>query len=60
MQLVSNHPDVTIDEIVTSTGFELLIPDGIEETRIPTKEELKLIREVIDPHSLRKSEFVKK
>ena len=60
MQLVSNHPDVTIDEIVTSTGFELLIPDGIEETRIPTKEELKLIREVIDPHGLRKSEFVKK
>ena len=60
MQLVSNHPDVTIDEIVTSTGFELLIPDGIEETRIPTKEELKLIREVIDPYGLRKSEFVKK
>ena len=60
MQLVSHHPNVTVEEIVASTGFELLIPDEVEETRIPTKEELKLIREVIDPHGLRKREFVKK
>ncbi|MAT62848.1 MAG: CoA-transferase [Actinomycetota bacterium] len=60
MQLVSNHPDVTVEEIIAATGFELLVPDKIEETRMPTKEELKLIREVIDPHGLRKSEFVKK
>ena len=60
MQLVSNHPDVTIEEIIAATGFELLVPDEVEETRMPTKEELKLIRKVIDPHGLRKAEFVKK
>ena len=60
MQLVSHHPNVTVDEIISSTGFELLVRDGIEETRMPTKEELKLIREVIDPYGLRKAEFVKK
>ena len=60
MQLVSNHPDVTIEEIIAATGFELLVPDEVEETRMPTKEELKLIREVIDPHGLRKAEFAKK
>ena len=60
MQLVSCHPNVTVEEIIAATGFELLLPDEIKETRIPTKEELKLIREVIDPHGLRKAEFVKK
>ena len=60
MQLVSCHPNVTVEEIIAATGFELLLPDEIKETRIPTKEELKLIREVIDPHGLRKAEFAKK
>ena len=49
-----------VEEIIAATGFELLVPDEVEETRMPTEEELKLIREVIDPHGLRKAEFVKK
>ena len=60
MQLVSCHPTVKVEEIIAATGFELLVPDEVEETRMPTEEELKLIREVIDPHGLRKAEFVKK
>ena len=60
MQLVSCHPNVKVEEIIAATGFELLVPDEVEETRMPTEEELKLIREVIDPHGLRKAEFVKK
>ena len=60
MQLVSNHPDVTIEEIIAATGFELLVPDEVEETRMPTKEELRLIREVMDAHGLRKAAFAKK
>ena len=51
---------MTVEEIIAATGFELLVPDKVEETRMPTEEELKLIREVIDPHGLRKAEFVKK
>ena len=60
MQLVSCHPNVKVEEIIAATGFELLVPDEVEETRMPTEEELKLIREVIDPHGLRKAEFAKK
>ena len=60
MQLVSCHPTVKVEEIIAATGFELLVPDKVEETRMPTEEELKLIREVIDPHGLRKAEFAKK
>ena len=57
MQLVSVHPGVTVDEVVDATGFELVVPDEVAESRQPTDEELHLIREVIDPHGLRKAEF---
>jgi acyl CoA:acetate/3-ketoacid CoA transferase beta subunit len=56
MALRSLHPGVTVDEIVDATGFELEIPAEVPDTRMPTPEELRLIREVIDPHELRSTE----
>ena len=56
MCLRSYHPGVTVDEIVAATGFELTIPDDVEETRLPTLEELDLIRVVLDPGTLRDRE----
>jgi acyl CoA:acetate/3-ketoacid CoA transferase beta subunit len=55
LRLVSTHPGVTVDEIVENTGFELHV-DSPTETRTPTLEELVLIREVLDPRSLRNRE----
>ena len=49
MRLVQVHPGVTVDEVVENTGFELVIEGDIPETRLPTAEELRLIRDVIDP-----------
>jgi acyl CoA:acetate/3-ketoacid CoA transferase beta subunit len=56
MRLRSVHPGVTVDEVVAATGFDLVIPDEVPESRLPTPEELHLIREVIDPNSLREAE----
>ena len=56
MRLRSVHPGVTVDEVVAATGFELVVPDDVPETRAPTADELELIREVIDPHGLRDQE----
>ncbi len=53
MRLRSYHPGTTVDEIVTATGFALTIPDDVSETRLPTPEELELLREVLDPRALR-------
>jgi acyl CoA:acetate/3-ketoacid CoA transferase beta subunit len=53
MRLRSVHPGVSVDEVVEATGFELAIPDDVAESRLPTDEELTLIREVIDPKGLR-------
>lgn len=57
MRLRSVHPGVSIEDVVAATGFELVVPDSVDESRLPTAQELTLIREVIDPKGLRKAEL---
>jgi acyl CoA:acetate/3-ketoacid CoA transferase beta subunit len=57
MRLRSVHPGVTVAEIEEATGFELVVPDAVPETRMPTPEELDLIRTVLDPRGLREREI---
>ena len=56
MRLRSVHPGVTVDDVVEATGFDLAIPDDVPESRVPTPEELALIRDVIDPDATRERE----
>ncbi len=56
MRLRSRHPGVTVEDIVAATGFGLTVPDEVEETRLPTPEELDLIRTVLDPRATRDRE----
>ncbi|NWF25349.1 CoA-transferase [Streptomyces sp. PKU-EA00015] len=56
MRLRSLHPGVTVEQVVAATGFALTVPDEVPHTREPTAEELRLIREVIDPKALRDRE----
>ena len=56
MRLCSYHPGVTVEEIVTATGFALTVPDEVGETRLPTPEELEIVRDVLDPGALRDRE----
>ena len=55
MRVRSVHPGVTVDEVQEATGFPLATGDVVE-TRLPTEEELRLIREVLDPQGLRDAE----
>jgi len=57
MRLVSVHPGVSVDAVQAATGFELAMGDHVPETRMPTGDELRLIREVIDPAGRRDSEL---
>ena len=52
MRVRSLHPGVRLDELKAQTGFELVIPSELPETRAPSSEELGLIRELIDPTGL--------
>lgn len=58
MRIASVHPGVTVDQVQEATGFELLLPEGdVPVTPRPTVEQVRLIREVIDPDEMRKREF---
>jgi acyl CoA:acetate/3-ketoacid CoA transferase beta subunit len=56
MRIRSLHPGVTVDEVVENTGFPLVVPDDVPTTRLPTTEDLQIIREVLDPENLRNAE----
>jgi acyl CoA:acetate/3-ketoacid CoA transferase beta subunit len=57
MRIRSVHPGVTVRQIEEATGFELVVPPDVPMTRLPTPEELELIRTVIDPGSMRDREI---
>jgi acyl CoA:acetate/3-ketoacid CoA transferase beta subunit len=57
MRVRSLHPRVTEREVRDATGFEVAFADDLAESRAPTDEELRLIREVFDPTELRKREL---
>ena len=54
-RLRSVHPFHSVDDVVAQTGFDLDV-SSVTESRAPTDEELKLIREVLDPSGLRDKE----
>jgi acyl CoA:acetate/3-ketoacid CoA transferase beta subunit len=56
MRLISYHPGVTIEHIQSHTGFEIAISPDVHETLLPTDEELRLLREEIDPLGIRRLE----
>ena len=46
------NPGVTIEQVVENTGFELIIPEEVPTLDPPTDEELRILREEIDPEHL--------
>ncbi|HOV65602.1 MAG: 3-oxoacid CoA-transferase [Firmicutes bacterium] len=49
MKVESVHPGVTRDQIVESTGFELMWADQVKVSLEPEEEELRILREEVDP-----------
>ncbi len=59
MRLVSCHPGVSAADVIQATGFPLVASDRVETTRTPTAEELRLLREVIDPQGTAAKELAR-
>jgi glutaconate CoA-transferase subunit B len=58
MRLKSVHPGTMVEQVHEATGFELLMPEAtVPETLPPSQEQVRLIREVIDPDGMRKRGF---
>jgi glutaconate CoA-transferase, subunit B len=49
MRVESIHPQVTREDVVENTGFELLWAPEVVSSQPPTREELQLLRQEVDP-----------
>jgi glutaconate CoA-transferase subunit A len=56
--LMSIHPGISVDQVRENTGGELVVPDSLVVTEPPTPEQLRQMREEIDPFGIRRLEFV--
>src|SRR5262249_33235247 len=44
LRLRSVHPGVTVEQVLTSTGFPLIVPDHVPVTELPSAAELDILR----------------
>jgi hypothetical protein len=56
MRLTTYHPGVTTEQIQKKTGFRLEVAPDLRVTPAPTDEEIRLLRQDIDPLGVRKLE----
>ncbi len=49
MRVLSSHPGIAIEQVRTATGFTLIEPAPMNETAAPTSEELRILRDEVDP-----------
>ena len=52
MILTSLHPGRTLEEVKTNTGWKIRVSAKLRTTEEPTSEELRIIREELDPTHL--------
>jgi hypothetical protein len=57
-RIESLHPGVEPQQVVEATGFELEVPADIPATAEPTDEQLRLLRDEIDPFGTVKVDFI--
>lgn len=58
MRLTSLHPGVTLEQVQRRTGFPLEVAPDLRQTEPPSVEDVRLLREVIDPLGIRRLETV--
>jgi len=52
------HPGVELEEVRERTGWPLLVGDDLQRTPAPSAEELRALRERVDPLGVRRLDFV--
>jgi glutaconate CoA-transferase subunit B len=51
MQLESIHPNTELEDVLSNMSFEPIVPSKVNFTETPTPEQVRLIREEIDPEN---------
>src|SRR6202050_3225144 len=50
MEILSLHPGVSLDQVREATGFELGVCQPLQTTPPPNDQELRILRDEVDPH----------
>ena len=56
MRITHLHPGVSLEQVIRKTGFPLVVSPELAVTPSPNAEQLRLMRETIDPLAVRKLE----
>ena len=51
IRLATVHPGVSVQQVLENSGFDLIVPENVQTTELPTPEELTLLRG-IDPSGI--------
>lgn len=57
LKIESVHPGFTLDDVISDTGIDLIVPEKVPTTEPPTVDQLKILREKIDPHGYLSRKF---
>src|SRR3954469_22488713 len=57
-RLTRIHPGVSLEKIKAQTGGDFLLAEPLPQTEAPSQDDLRLIREEVDPFGIRQLEFV--
>ncbi len=52
MMLISIHPGNTLEDVLGTMSFAPIVPEHVPYTEPPTRDQVRLIREVIDPQRM--------
>ena len=52
LKLLSLHPGISLSQVQDSSSFEIMVPDKIETSYVPTEEDLRILRQEIDPSGM--------
>jgi glutaconate CoA-transferase subunit B len=52
MQLSALYPGITVKDVQAEVGWPVRLAEAVQEIAAPTTEELRLIREEVDPHAM--------
>jgi len=48
MMLLATQPNITVEQVIENTGFDLIIPEKVENNPPPSPEELRILRDEVD------------
>jgi len=57
-RVASVHPGVSVKDVVDNTGFELDVPGDVPQTEPPTREQIRILREQVDPYGMVAFDFM--